>query len=133
MTGEDDAATEVFTDEEALWRLVTALAGSRTPVEVAESLAQEGWAAAGASFANMAFIAKDSELVHVVRRSVGDSGVDAQWTTFQLDDEIPACHAIRSGLPVLVGSEDEIRTRYPRILKEVQDAGLAARASLPLH
>jgi serine phosphatase RsbU (regulator of sigma subunit)/PAS domain-containing protein len=133
VSGEDDAKTQVFTDEEALWRLVTALAGSRTPVEVAESLAQEGWAAAGGSFANMAVIAKDAELVHVVRRPAGESGIGTRWTTFHLTDEIPACHAIRSGLPVLLGSREEILRRYPGLAQEIQEAGLAARASLPLH
>ena len=47
--------------------------------------------------------------------------------------DTPACEAIRSGLPVLLGSTAEIRTRYPELLAEIEQAGLGSRASLPLH
>ena len=52
---------------------------------------------------------------------------------YDLDADTPACEAIRGGLPVLLGSLDEVRTRYPALLAEIVEAGLASRASLPLH
>jgi serine phosphatase RsbU (regulator of sigma subunit)/PAS domain-containing protein len=130
---EDSVELEVFLNEEALWRLVTALAGSVTPAAVAEAFTMEGPAAAGGSFANMAILNEESSLVQVVHRPTFNPTVVAQRGTFDLSADTPACEAIRSGLPVLLGSLDEIRTRYPQLLTEIEQAGLGSRASLPLH
>jgi PAS domain S-box-containing protein len=126
--------TAVFSvaGEEALWRLTTALAGSITPFDVAESLAKEGALAAGGVFANMAIRNGDSRQVRVVHRSALDPRGGGS-RVFDIDESVPACEAIRTGLPVLLGSVEEIRTRFPTLLAEVEAAGLASRASLPLR
>jgi PAS domain S-box-containing protein len=130
---EDDVQIEVPVDEEALWRLVTALASSVTPLDVAEAFTREGAQAVGASFANMAILSEDSSVVRVVHRPTFNPAVVAQRGTFDLSAPTPACEAIRSGLPILLGSLDEIRSRYPELLTEIEQAGLASRASVPLH
>jgi PAS domain S-box-containing protein len=130
---EEDLELQVLVDEDALWRLVTGLANSVTPLDVAETFTREGALAAGASFANMATLNPDSGLVRVIHRPTFNPSVVAQRGTFDLSSPTPACEAIRSGLPVLLGSLDEIRSRYPELLTEIEQAGLSSRASVPLH
>ena len=122
-------------DEESIWRLATALANALTPSEVAEAVAQEGGAAAGGYFANMAVLEQGSEAVRVAHHSAFDSGAGAQWSTFALEEHVPACEAIRTGEPVLLGSAEEIVAQYPHpsLVAEIETAGLSARASVPLR
>ncbi len=133
MRGDDHVDLEVIADEEALWRLVTALAGAVTPFEVAEAFTKEGAPAAGGSFANMAILSDTPDLVQVVHRPVFNPQVVAQRGMFDLGANTPACEAIRSGLPVLLSSTAEIRARYPELLSEREQAGLGSRASVPLQ
>jgi PAS domain S-box-containing protein len=120
-------------DEEGVWRLAKALASSTTPIEVAESLAQEGGSAAGGSFANMAMLEPGGERVRVVHHSTLRPVRSAQWSTIALADQTPASEAMRTGAVVLLRSTEEIAARFPHLLAEIQDAGLSARASLPLR
>ena len=129
----DDVRIEPITGEESLWRLVTALAAALTPFEVAEAFTKLGAAAAGGSFTNMAMLTKEPDSVQVVHRPSFSPTVLTRRGTYDLDADTPACEAIRVGLPVLLGSLDEIRTRYPALLAEIEEAGLGSRASLPLH
>jgi PAS domain S-box-containing protein len=133
MIHDDNVELDVAIDEEALWRLVTALAGSVTPFEVAEVFTMEGPAAVGGSFANLAILSGESDLVHVVHRPTFNPKVVAQRGTFDLSADTPACEAIRTGLPVLLGSLAEMHEQYPALLTEIEEAGLSARASLPLR
>jgi serine phosphatase RsbU (regulator of sigma subunit)/PAS domain-containing protein len=133
MKGDDDVDLAVIADEQALWRLVTALATAVTPFEVAEAFTKEGPLAAGGAFANMATLSDTPGLVQVVHRPRFNPNVVAQRGMFDLNANTPACEAIRSGLPVLLGSPEEIRTRYPELLTEIEQAGLGSRVSLPLH
>jgi PAS domain S-box-containing protein len=119
-------------DEGALWRLAAALGGAMTPERVAQALAEEGGLAAGGAFANMAFRLPDAARVQIVHRSVLDPD-PAGSRVFDLDAAIPACESIRSGQPVLLGSVEMIRRRFPAIFGEIEAAGLSARATLPLH
>jgi PAS domain S-box-containing protein len=128
----DDDGVEAEEREEALWRLATSLAGSVTPDEIAESLVHEGGSATGGTFANLAMVTPGSGVVRVLYGQA--SGRDpAAAREFDLGAAVPACEAIRSGLPVLLGSIDEISQLYPAALPEVVEAGLSARATLPLH
>jgi serine phosphatase RsbU (regulator of sigma subunit)/PAS domain-containing protein len=133
MPHDDRVDLEVIADDEALWRLVTALASAVTPFEVAEAFTKEGALAAGGTFANMALLSETPDLVQVVHRPVFNPEVVAQRGMFDLGANTPVCEAIRSGLPVLLGSTAEIRARYPELLTEIEQAGLSSRASLPLH
>jgi serine phosphatase RsbU (regulator of sigma subunit)/PAS domain-containing protein len=133
MNGDDDADLAVIADDQALWRLVTALATAVTPFEVAEAFTKEGPLAAGGAFANMAILSDTPGLVQVVHRPTFNPNVVAQRGMFDLNANTPACEAIRSGLPVLLSSPEEIRARYPELLTEIEQAGLSSRVSLPLH
>ena len=135
MSGADDFPSSAAVDEAALWRLATALARSETSAAVAETLAREGGAAAGGYFANMAVLEPDGNGVRAVHHSAVEPDAEPRWRSFALSDAVPACEAIRSGLPVLLRSAEEIVSRYPHpdLLAEVEGAGLNARASLPLR
>jgi PAS domain S-box-containing protein len=129
----DDVEVEPITGEESLWRLVTALAAAVTPFEVADAFTKLGAPAAGGSFTNMAMLATEPDSVQVVHRPTFSPTVVTQQGLYDLSADTPACEAIRVGLPVLLGSLDEVRTRYPALLAEIVEAGLASRATLPLH
>jgi serine phosphatase RsbU (regulator of sigma subunit)/PAS domain-containing protein len=129
----DDVEVEPITGEESLWRLVTALAAALTPFEVAEAFTKLGPPAAGGSFTNMAMLTDEPDSVQVVHRPSFNPTVVVQRGAYDLDADTPACEAIRGGLPVLLGSLDEVRTRYPALLAEIEEAGLGSRATLPLH
>jgi PAS domain-containing protein len=125
-TGEPKASFTTPTADEAVWRLANALASSVTSFDVAEALALEGGAAGGGSFANMAIVENGSGRILVFRRLAGVTG----WRT-QLADE-PSCEAIRSGMPVLLGSLEEIARRYPDVLDLMKSAGLQAGSAWPV-
>jgi PAS domain S-box-containing protein len=133
MNDDDRTVGDGPADEDALWRLVTGLTGAVTPLEVAEVFTMEGPASVGGSFANMAILTKDTNVVQVVHRPTFNPAVVARRGTFDLEADTPACEAIRQGLPVLLGSLDEVRHRFPALLTEITQAGLSARASLPLR
>jgi len=133
MDSDDEIlGTELAVREDSVWRLATALAASTTPLEVADALAREGGPAAAGSFANMAIMESGTGLVRVVHHPWDGTTADAS-RTFSLEAATPAGDAIRGGLPVLLGSIEEIERRYPEVSAEIRSAGLQARASLPLH
>jgi PAS domain S-box-containing protein len=133
MSSDDSVELDTLSDEGALWRLVTALTGTATPFEVAEVFTKDGPASVGGTFANMAILTRESNLVQVVHRPAFNPTVVTQRGTFDLNAETPACEAIRSGLPVLLASPAEIAARFPALLTEIEQAGLRSRASLPLR
>jgi PAS domain-containing protein len=129
----DDGDVEPITGEDALWRLVTALAAALTPFEVAEAFTELGAAAAGGSFTNMAMLSDEPGTVQILHRPTFNPTVVTRRGTYDLSADTPACEAIRGGIPVLLSSLDDIRIRYPALLTEIQEAGLGSRASLPLR
>ncbi|HEY1829627.1 MAG TPA: SpoIIE family protein phosphatase [Acidimicrobiales bacterium] len=129
---DDEVEVDRPLDEEALWRLAAALGESASTERVAEALAANAGLAAGGVFANVAFRTVDSNQVWVVHRSVLDPD-PAGSRVIDLDEHLPVCESIRSGLPVLLGSPGAIARRFPAILGEIEAAQLSARASIPLH
>lgn len=133
MTTDSEVQAEAPSTEEALWRLVAALSDCKSRLEVAEALAQVGGAAAGGTFSNMALLTEGSTTVQVAHNGGADQHSTPRWDAFDLDSDVPACDAIRTGLPVLLGSPDEIRARYPTAAVDIEQAGLNARVSVPLQ
>jgi serine phosphatase RsbU (regulator of sigma subunit) len=129
----EETRIDTLVDEEDIWRLATALSAAVSPEDVAVALAEEGPSAAGASFANMAMIAAETNRVRVVHGSVLNRSIAARWAEFHVDDKTPLCDAMRSGLPVLLPSVETIGQRYPNLLADTLAASLSATASLPLH
>jgi serine phosphatase RsbU (regulator of sigma subunit)/PAS domain-containing protein len=132
VSADDAVEYRSATGEEAVWRLAVALAGSRTALEVADVSTKEGLAAAGAALTSIAVLEGASRLVSLERPSSPAAPVAAR-DSCAITEDLPACAAVRGGLPVLLSSLQEIADRYPAISSEVQAAGLSAVASLPLH
>ncbi len=125
----DDVDVEEL--EGALWRLVTSLGGSPTIDEVAGSLALEGGPVTGGTFADLALLPSGADTVTVVERPVLGRGPEVRHVA--LAEAVPACEAVRTGLPVLLGSRPEIGRRFPGVLDDIVAAGFSAWAAVPLH
>ena len=129
----EDVPVETAVDEEDIWRLATALSGAASKEDVAVALAEEGAAAAGASFSNMAMLEAETNRVSVVHGSVLNHRIASRWAEFHINDQTPLCEAMLSGRAVLLGSAEAVRERYPNLLAETLAACLSATASLPLQ
>jgi serine phosphatase RsbU (regulator of sigma subunit)/PAS domain-containing protein len=129
---DEDVKVDRPLDEDALWRLATTLGESVSPERVAEALAANAGVAAGGVFANVAFRRADSSQVWLVHRSERDPDPGGS-RLIDLSEQLPVCESIRNGLPVLLGSPEEIARRFPSIVRDLKAAGISARASIPLH
>lgn len=128
----DDDKVRSELGEEAIWRLATALSGAMAPLDIASALANEGAAAAGASFSNMALLDGKTDRVRVIHNLSAGSAVADRWAEFDLRTSTPLCEAMITGLPVLQESLEEIAKRFPALLEDTVKTGLAATASFPL-
>ena len=121
--------------EDDLWRWMSVVSGAVTPADVSFAVAEVGADAADASFANLALLDADASLpwVRVAHGSFLDFTIAARWIEFPLSAQTPLCEAMRTGLPVLLGSPEIIGERYPNLLADTLAASLSATASLPLY
>jgi serine phosphatase RsbU (regulator of sigma subunit) len=118
--------------DDGIWRLATALAAAAAPADVAAALAEQGAAAAGASFSNMAVLTLETQKVRVVHGSVMDTTIAARWEEFDLSELNPLCDAMVSRRAVLVDSLAELGRRYPDLVADTSAASIGATASYPL-
>lgn len=118
-------------DGREVWQLAAALAGASTPVDVAVAVAEEGAAAAGASFANLAVVGRDGRawLIHAPTLELSTA---ERWSTLDLEQSTPITDAITRGAPVLLGRFEDIAARYAWLAEDTKTARLEATASLPL-
>lgn len=121
-----------MTDFDAINELSAALAGALSPEAVARAIADGAAPVVGADFSNLAIYDRPSNRVRVTHGPLLHPAVAQEWAQFPLDEDTPLGTAIISGLPVLLGSIDEIGDRYPRLRDDTIRAGYAATASLPL-
>jgi serine phosphatase RsbU (regulator of sigma subunit) len=115
-----------------IWRLATALAAAVSSADVAAALAEQGAAAAGATFSNMAVLTLETRRVRVVHGSAMDSTIAARWEEFDLSEPTPLCEAMVSRRAVLVGSLTELGRGYPDMVADTAAASIGATASYPL-
>src|SRR6202041_3072169 len=115
-----------------VWRLATALSAAQTPNDVANALAEEGAAVAGASFSNMAVLDGRTKRVHAVHHSTLDRALAARWGEFDLSAPTPLSDAMLSGTPVMTASPAEMLARYPEVSAATLAASIAANACFPL-
>lgn len=137
MTADDYRSTETSAEtsahvDDVVWDLASSLASTVTQHDVAEAIAKEGKRAAGASFANVTVVEPATGGARVLLPVAGFASTMTE-TVFDLSTSLPACDAIRTGLPVLLGSTEEIARRYPDLEGEARSAGIGAGASLPLR
>jgi serine phosphatase RsbU (regulator of sigma subunit) len=125
-TGPDSGAPD------GIWRLASALARAVDPTDVAAAMAEQGAAAAGASFSNMAALVPETTRVRVVHSSVMDADIAARWEEFDLSEPTPLCQAMVTRRPVFIGSLENMALRYPEMVADTRAAELGATASYPL-
>ena len=122
----------VESGEEILWQLATALSRSFTMPAVTAALVQAAAPAVGGVSCSLAVHVHGSEEVRVVNSSpIGSSRLVSRCV--DLGAALPSCEVLRSGLPVLLGSREDVRQRFPDVLLEMLSAGTTARATLPLR
>ncbi len=71
--------------------------------------------------------------VRVTHHPAIPAEIAARWGTVRLTDDVPACQAIRTGLPVLLRSREELGRQFPGGTGEFASAGFAALAAVPLR
>ena len=119
-------------DEDDIWRLAAALSSAVTSADVAVAVAESGAAAAGAAFSNLGVHRQDTGMLAVVHGGSVEETITNRWAEFEVDERTPLGDATRLGLPVLLGSIEEIAASYPALAPDTVASGLAATASLPL-
>jgi serine phosphatase RsbU (regulator of sigma subunit) len=101
-------------DRLARLQAVTArLARAQTVAEVARIAVTTGASAVGADGAMIASLSPDRRVLHVHDTVGYDAAAVALYSTFGLDEPLPAAEAARIGEPVIIMSEQELLARYP--------------------
>src|SRR6185437_10507916 len=118
--------------DDSIWLLATALAGALSPDDVAGALAEQGAAAAGASFSNMATLDPKTGRVRVVHNSDMDPEIAGRWGEFDLSAPTPLTEAMRTRSPVLIESLSQMEERFPALVPDSVATDVAATASIPL-
>jgi serine phosphatase RsbU (regulator of sigma subunit) len=89
------------------------LARAQTVAEVARVAVTTGAGAVGAECAMIASLSGDRRMLQV-QEAVGYSAATlALYSSFGLDDPLPAAEAVRTGEPVVITSEEDRLSRYP--------------------
>jgi serine phosphatase RsbU (regulator of sigma subunit)/anti-sigma regulatory factor (Ser/Thr protein kinase) len=117
-----------------LRRLTAALADVLTPDEVArvtfdhvlriDGVVRAGLATTEQAGRELAFVASDDDSV---------ATTTVRWCRIEGQSDVPLADAVRTGVPVLVTSEDDLAARYPHMHERQVGLGSQAMAALPLH
>lgn len=118
----------------ALAPLVQALTGSDTIDDLARAIAQEGAAAVGAAFSNMAVLESGStgDVARLYHLSTLVPEVAERYQTIPVDGSTPLGAAMAGRSDVWLGDLERIGAQFPGLLADTAAAGLAATASLAL-
>jgi PAS domain S-box-containing protein len=108
----------------ALQAVTAALSEAVTPDQVAEVMVERGILALGAVAGLMALVNEEGTQLEIVRSTGYPQEMLDRWHSFPLDAPLPLSDAVRTGVPVWLGSVADRERRYP---------DLAATLSLPDH
>jgi serine phosphatase RsbU (regulator of sigma subunit) len=101
-------------DRLARLQAVTArLARSQTVAEVARVAVTTGASAVRAEGAMIASLSPDRRMLNVEDAVGYSASLVALYSSFGLDDPLPAAEAVRTGEPVVITSNEELTARYP--------------------
>jgi hypothetical protein len=109
------------------------LSQAETADEVARVMAEEGAVAAGAEFANIAVLDVGATTAQLYNASSLSNDVARRHPAVPVDDSTPLGAVLRSGREIWLPSLSDAETRYPLLLKDTIEAGLASTASLALR
>lgn len=137
--GDDSAAKEASVGRPssvavALAPLVQALTGSDTIEDLARAIAEQGAAAVGAAFSNIAVVERGpaGDTARLYHRSTLMPQVAQRYQTIPLDCSTPLGAAMSGPGEVWLGDLAQVGARFPLLLADTAAVGLAATASLAL-
>jgi len=117
-------------DRLARLQAVTArLARAQTVAEVARVAVTTGANAVRAEAAMIASLSPDRRMLHVQDAVGYSAGVVALYSSFGLDDPLPAAEAARTGQPVVITGDSDLAARYPDVPASAADR---VHVALPL-
>ncbi len=124
--------TRAPTSVAALGGLLSALSEADTVERIARVIAEEGAAAAAATFANIALLDNEADTASLFHAPTLVEAVAARYTTITVDDSTSLGTALGSGQEVWLRSLTDLAAKYPALLDDTVAAGLSATAALPL-
>ena len=125
--------TELGERATALAHLATRLAGAASTVDVAEALRDLGCEPVSALHVNCRVVdSTGAALVSLVEGAL-PAAVAARYERMSLDDDAPLTVAARTGQPVWVADQLEMRARFPAMVADAETVGFQAVAAVPLH
>ena len=96
-------------------------------------MVEEGAVAAGAEFANIAVLDAGATTAHFYDTSSLSDGVARRYPAVRVDDSTPLGAVLSSGGEIWLPSSSDAGIRFPPLLKDAMEAGLASTASLALR
>src|SRR5690606_27999421 len=104
-----------------LQELTAALAGALTPAQVARAAVEHGAAALGAQAGAVALCSSDRAALEVVESLGFPEGFEAAWGRFPTAADLPLAEAFRTGVPIVLLSPEERRSRYPLLAEPLTE------------
>jgi GAF domain-containing protein len=106
---------------------------AETADEVVRVMVEEGAVAAGAEFANIAVLDAGATTAHLYNASSLSDDVARRYPAVRVDDSTPLGAVLSSGGEIWLPSLSDAGIRYPPLLEDAIEAGLASTASLALR
>ena len=125
-------ATQARTAERLaqLQAVTSALADTQSVEEVLDVVLEHGTGLVGVNVASISLLAADGHTLELVRVRPAHMAA-ARWATFDLQDDVPAAEAVRTGSCLWVTSVEERDARWPAIAVTRRDED-SAFAAMPL-
>jgi PAS domain S-box-containing protein len=126
------AAEQAVARTRRLQSLAADLAEALTPAEVARVAVAQGIASIGADAGALQLLADGGSTLEVVAGQGTDPSLLEDFHRFPSDLRLPSKDALRSGEPVFVESEDDLRAGYPAAAGQALGLRARAGAHIPL-
>jgi PAS domain S-box-containing protein len=117
------AADRAISRADGLQNTAAALARVLTTGEVADVALREGLAALGAGRGMVGVLEPDGHTIRTVSEAGFKAPITPGWATFDVGDDAPLAEAIRLREPIVIQTADELRARYPSLMKMVPADG----------
>ncbi len=112
---------------------IGALVGADTVREVARAVLQNGMAAVGASRGVLYRVSEDAAILEPAASFRSGGSGAAIGERLPVSQSLPPSEAVRTGLPIFVGSAEELARRYPAFDRADVGGRAVAVAALPLN
>ena len=119
-----------------LWRLhevTESLAGAATPHEVARAVVGAAVPALGALMGRLLLLTPDGKALETAAVLNLPDRLAGWWQRVELDLPAPVTDAIKSGEPVAVATQSDLRAQYPAIASYFENLGAEALYAVPLR